>query len=258
MPDSIFERDADHWVPTEHAVGPWDPNALHGGAPASLFAHLFNSVEAPAPMDVARITVELLRPVPRSPLAVAVRVARPGRKVQLLEATMTAGDTDVARATAVRLRRAEMTVPERALDADPPPAPPEDATDLSRGPWVGFGRAHEIRIAEGRLGEGPTRCWFRLRYPVVGGTTPAPLERVMAASDFGNGISTALGFMDYVFINPDLTVYLHRQLEGEWVCLDARTSVEPSGIGMATSRLLDRRGAIGRAVQSLLIDPRPS
>jgi len=258
MPDSIFEPDGELWMPTEYAVGPWDPNALHGGAPAALFAHLIGAVEAPTAMDVARVTIELLRPVPRSPLAVAVSVIRPGRKVQLLEATMLAGDTEVARATALRIRRAEMAVPEKAQDNDPPPAPPEEAEDLSQAPWVGFGRAHEIRCAEGRLGEGPTRTWFRLRYPIVPGTILAPLERVMAAADFGNGVSSALGFLDYLFINPDLTVYLNRQPEGDWVGLDARTHVEPTGIGLAQSRLLDRRGAVGRAVQSLLIDPRQS
>ena len=127
---------------------------------------------------------------------------------------------------------------------------------MSRGPWVGFGKAHEIRLSEGWLGAGPTRCWFRLRHPLVPGEDPSPLSRVMAAADFGNGISSHLDFREHAFINPDLTVHLNRQPEDEWICLDARTEYGPNGIAVASSRLLDRRGDIGRSTQALLIDRR--
>ena len=96
--------------------------------------------------------------------------------------------------------------------------------------------------------------WFRLRVPVVGGEEPSPLQRVLVAADFGNGISSVLDYERFVFINPDLTIYLHRLPIGEWVCLEAVSRVEPQGIGLAESRLWDERGLIGRSLQSLLVD----
>jgi hypothetical protein len=58
----------------------------------------------------------------------------------------------------------------------------------------------------------------------------------------------------YQFINPDLTIYLPRQPIGEWIALESTTLPDPSGAGIAESRLYDECGPIGRSVQSLLID----
>src|SRR5438128_2083518 len=86
------------------------------------------------------------------------------------------------------------------------------------------------------------------------GEPTSPLCRVAAAADFGNGISWVLSRLEgYTFINPDLTIYLHRMPAGEWVCLEAATWPSPDGIGFCESRLWDERGLIGRALQSLLL-----
>jgi hypothetical protein len=85
---------------------------------------------------------------------------------------------------------------------------------------------------------------------------PTPLQRILVAADSGNGVSVALDWTSYLFINVDLSVHLHRMPEGEWVCLDAVTLPETNGIGMADTRLFDERGAIGRAAQTLLIAER--
>jgi len=90
---------------------------------------------------------------------------------------------------------------------------------------------------------------------VVDGETPSPVQRVVAAADFGNGISAELDFRTALFINPDLTVSLTRPPEGEWVCVDARTRFGAPGLGTAESVLWDVDGRIGRAVQDLLVEP---
>src|SRR5262249_19900489 len=79
---------------------------------------------------------------------------------------------------------------------------------------------------------------------------------VLVAADSGNGVSAALDWQRYLFINVDLSVHLHRMPEGEWVCLDAVTYPEPDGIGMADTRLLDERGPIGRSLQTVLVADR--
>ena len=90
--------------------------------------------------------------------------------------------------------------------------------------------------------------------PLLPGEEPTPLQRVLVAADSGNGVSAALDWRSYLFINVDLSVHLHRMPEGEWVCLDAVTLPERNGVGLADTALFDERGPIGRALQTLLVD----
>lgn len=212
-------------------------------------------------MFVARLTVELLRPVPISPLGTRVRFTRPGRKVQLVEASLLSGDIEVARCTGLRIRQAEIALPAN-LPSHVQPPPPSNGI-ASMPPWaasVGYRAFHsagvEHRFVAGSFEHpGAATDWIRLRVPLVDGEDTSPLSRVAAAADFGNGVSWVINRSDgFSFINPDLTVYLHRYPAGEWVCLDAVTYVEPHGVGLAESLLLDEQGPIGRAAQALLIE----
>lgn len=261
MPDALYVPDGALFVPTELTRGPWSPEAQHGGAPGALLAHCVEAFDGAEGMHVARITVELLRPVPITPLAVTTRWLRPGKKVQLVEAVLRAGDVDVARATALRIRRADLPLPSGLATAAPPPGPPAGRPSIP--PWAAVGwspvyhrDAVEHRFVAGSFEQaGPSTDWIRLRVPVVAGEAVYPLSRVLAAADFGNGISWILHRGEgWMFINPDLTVYLHRLPATEWVCLEASTAVEPHGVGLAESRLWDERGPIGRSLQSLLLD----
>jgi hypothetical protein len=95
-----------------------------------------------------------------------------------------------------------------------------------------------------------------MRVPIVAGEPVSPLQRAVAAADFGNGISASVSWDDYSFVNPELTVYLLREPAGEWVGLDSRTAIDARGIGLAESTLYDEQGAIGRALQSLYVSRR--
>ena len=265
--DHLYERDGQTFVPTELTAGPWSPEAQHGGPPSALLARAIESHEVggevPATgLHVARLTVEIMRPVPLAPLSVSTRTLRPGRKVQLVEATMTAGDTELCRAVGLRIRTAEIDLP--SFVATPPQAPPlPEGGDAVQAPadddqWTAFhNQAVEMRYAVGAFERmGPATVWIRLRVPVVAGEETTPLQRVAAVADFGNGVSATLPFDSYLFINPDLTIYLHRPAVGEWVCLDAVSYPEPNGVGLAESALSDSTGRIGRSLQSLLVDRR--
>ena len=97
---------------------------------------------------------------------------------------------------------------------------------------------------------------MRMRVPLVEGEQPGPLTRVLVAADSGNGISNVLDFHEYLFVNADLTVHLARYPAGEWVCLQAVTSVDQAGVGLADTALYDERSQIGRAAQSLFVSRR--
>ena len=116
--------------------------------------------------------------------------------------------------------------------------------------------AIEIRFVAGAFGGGPATAWFRLTSPLVAGEDPSPLQRLAAAGDFGNGISATLSWDDYLYINPDLTLYVEREPVGEWICLDSQTRIARDGVGVAESVLYDVHGRVGRATQALLVAPR--
>jgi acyl-Coa thioesterase superfamily protein/acyl-CoA thioesterase superfamily protein len=262
MPDALFRLDGDRWIPHELTRGPWAPNAMHGGPVAALMAHVLERVEAPLPMFPARLTIELMRPVPIVPLSVETRIVRPGKKVQWAEARLAADGAEVARATLLRIRDAEIPWPSRTAGGDTAlPFAGPDSSAVVRPPWTNdyppayHSTATEHRVLRGAWGElGPTTDWIRLRLPLVEGETPSPLVRVAAVADFGNGISSALPFESHRFINPDLTITLHRLPATEWVCLDAVTFPERHGVGVAESNLYDERGRIGHAAQTLLLE----
>jgi hypothetical protein len=243
-------------VPTGHARGPWDPGQLHGGAPAALVAE---AVKAEGYL-VARLTLDFLAPVPMAPLTVSARTTKDGRNLQLAEAELSTEERTVVRARAVRLRRGHVELP--PLDADVPPPGPQagrrDAFPVRDGHAEGFHlTAMDIRFLEDTgYGRGPARAWFRLARPLIDDEPASPLARTLAAADFGNGVSRVVDFEDYLFVNTDLTVHLHREPAGEWVLVDARTRLEPSGAGLAQSVLSDERGRLGLAAQSLFVAAR--
>jgi hypothetical protein len=257
---AIFERDGARYAPTPLARGPWNPRALHGGAPAALFATVCESHDPGPAAFVARLTVELMRPVPLAPLELAVRTIRPGRKVQWLEAMLSdESGQEVAHATVLRIRCAEVnTVGSAHPVVDPPPA--LDSVPDHNFPFgdaaVGFWNVHDVRLVSGDwLEPGPGVAWFRLRCPVIAGEPISPIARVGAAADFGSGVGNPVRTTAANAINPELTVHVHRHPAGEWVCLESGAWAQPHGVGMAETRLHDERGVIGRGVQSLIVEP---
>jgi hypothetical protein len=256
-PASIFERDGDAYTPTDAALSPWSDQQLHGGPPTMLLAREVERFPADQPMFVVRMTVELLRSVGRTPLAVRSRMVRPGRKVQLVEASLWNGEMEVARMTALRIRVGEVDVP---VNDDAPPRRGPDGLGPLTGSWRPGGAYHtlgiEVRANMAENAAAPGWCWFRLKLPVVPGEEPTPLQRVCAAADFPNGISFVVSPLETMFVNPDLTIYVHRLPVGEWVLCDARTWLERHGTGMAEGTLYDFTGRIGRSLQGLLVERR--
>lgn len=218
----------------------------------------------PGPRELAlvRLTVEFLRPVPLAPLAMALEVVRPGRRAQLVQASLTAEGREVARATGLRLAR----VPEATGDpvgAAPTTVPgPESARPVSftlsgRSEPSFAGQAMEMRFVDGGARPGPATVWMRLAVDLVEGEPTPPVARAAATADFGNGVGAALDFERHVFVNADLSLYLHRPPAGEWVCLaGAHTEIARGEGAVAYSDLHDERGPIGRAAQGLVVGVR--
>jgi hypothetical protein len=245
----------ERWRATVHTTGPWDPGSQHGGPPSALLARAMERLAPREEMVVARVTVEILGAVPVGELALQARVARPGRSVELLEAVLSAGGRDVARASAWRVRRTSGVAVAPRTSA--PPALPAHAWSGVPEGWVdGYLSAVEWRVVDGGFDRpGPCTAWTRLLHPLVPDEEPTGLQRVLAVADSGNGLSSELPTR-WLFINPELSVHLHREPVGEWVCVDAVTTVSDGGAGLATTRLSDRSGPVGVGAQSLLVAQR--
>jgi len=255
----FFAVDGERFVPSASARGPWSARHQHGGPPAALLARAF-ARQAGAGAQIARLTFDFLRPVPLAPLTVATRVVRAGAKVQRLAGSVLAEEgAAVIEATCLVMRVApdSVAVPPETLA---PPAPPAESAPFEL-PFMsgdeGYHRAVEWRLAKGTWGRGPVAVWLRLRVALVAGETPtSPLECLVAATDSASGVAVVVDPAAATFVNGDLTIALHRGPVGEWTCLDAATTGERHGIGLARARLWDTAGLVGRSLQTLLLEPR--
>jgi acyl-CoA thioesterase len=266
MDESIFIAEGDRFLPTEQARGPWDPRALHGGAPAALMTAAFERHTPGEELRIGRLSFEFLRPIPLAPLQLRTRILRPGRRVQELLGELYAGEELIVRGAALRVQEvpgsAHAAVPPLALSEAPAslPAPAEGkpvrfALDGSSEESFAAS-AMEMRWLSDPSTPGPGRVWMRLRHPLVPGEPLTALARLAATADFGNGVSASLPFERFLFINADLTIHLQRPPSGEWIGLDARTLLHGGGSGLAEGVLHDEHGPLGRSFQTLVIQER--
>jgi hypothetical protein len=244
---------------TDLTRGPWHSDHQHGGPPIGLVARSIERAAAALGLThIARLTANLLRPVPITELRVEVETDYAGRNVAHFSARLTAGGKELARCTAVAQREAALDFPPDLAGHPLPQAPRSiEQSRAERFPFstemTGYQDLIESRTAEGAMFRGPSAVWFRMRYPLVAGEETSALQRVAVAADSGNGISAILDPRRHIFVNSDLTINLLRQAQGEWICIDARTLLGPNGGGLAEARIFDAQGLIGRSTQSLAI-----
>lgn len=256
---------ADVYRSTPLANAGWYEEGQHGGAFASLVAgHVESQVPTLAEMQINRLTVEIFRVIPLVDLRIETEILREGKRIQSVEARIyDPDDVLLSVATIQRLRVADLRIPD---DAAPPslelPGPREiqgevgDAWGVGESGKIMFHRhAMEVREIYGGFAElGPGAVWMRLTVPIVAGRATTPLQRAVATGDFGNGVSRALDYNEWVFMNPDLTIHIARYPEGEWVALAAESAYGNLGRGVAAGTLWDTNGWLGRSTQSLYLD----
>jgi hypothetical protein len=284
VPSTFFEpAGPDTYVATAATAGPWSPDAQHGGPPSALAARALEVHEADERQRLARVAIDILRPVPVGKISVKTRTVRPGRRVALIEAVLEADGQEVMLARGWRIERPPAgTVPEMSDGAIPAPIPSDGAGGLPpifNGPRHGYLAAIEWRFltadapgaanesadpaaslfpAAGRdSGLAPVRAtWSRPSIPLLPGEGLSAMSRALLVADSGSGVGAALPPAEFIFINVDLTVVLPRDPDGEWILLEPSTTIGPDGTGLTTTRLSDPSGAFGIGCQTLLVAPR--
>jgi hypothetical protein len=247
-------------------AGPWFPDAQHMGPPSALLVRALERRSGRDDVRLARLTVEVLGKVPVGALELRARVARAGRTIELVTAELAAPDPAsgttraVARATGwfhgVVDTTEVATVPGTTMPALP--GREQGRTRPIPDGWLpGYLTSVDWRWLDGGLDEpGPGRAWGRVLPQVVAGEEPSPTQRLAAVADSTNGAASRLDLREWLFVNTDLTLHLHRAPQGEWTGLDADSVIGPEGSGTAYSVLHDEAGPVGRAAQALTVRPR--
>lgn len=257
MAEAFFFRSPSGFLATEATRGPWDERHQHAGPSSGLLGRALEQFQPREGSRIVRLTIDILRPVPIAEIEVDVSLARGGKRVELLDAVARAEGEDVLRARAWRMRTAALAVAEPERAPLPPPEAGKVEPFFAIAADVGYHTHMDWRFIRGAFRElGPATAWLRMGVPLVAGEEPSPLVRVLVAADSGNGVSCSLDPARYLFINTDLNVFLHRTPEGEWIGMDSESRVEPTGIGLTTTVLHDRGGAVGLALQTLFIAER--
>jgi len=259
LPAALYERTQDgRFAATELTRGPWSSKHQHAGPPAALLARAIEEASALEDGQTARLSFDILGPVPIAPLSIRAGVLRPGRRVEQVEGELSDGERVVMRVTAWRLQKAESRK-QRVGDVDPPPGPEtgEPGRFYFWKDEIAYRDALEWSFVEGQFDvPGPATVWTRVRVPLVAGEGITPLERLLVMADAASGVSAALDWAKWSFVNIDLGIHLLRPPAGEWMAMDARTAIGPTGMGLCTSQLFDTGGAVGASTQSLLVTSR--
>lgn len=256
---------------TEATTSPWDAAAQHGGPPTALLAVCLDDAYGRPGLRVARISMDFLGPLPRAEVRVQTSLLRPGKRAQLSEATLHAGDRPVAVARVWHLAaNAETHADDNGNHADngnhtdadtEPTAPPDDLPAPQQQRYFGgdsdwgYGRAIEWRMVSGGFNRhaGAGDVWTRLRIPLIAGRPLDGLARFAVVADSANGLSAPLSFSEWLFIPPGVTMHLHRHPVGEWVRLTAKSDRGDAGIGLTEGTLADAVGRCGTVTQPLLV-----
>jgi hypothetical protein len=265
LPSALYVPADDGFTATALTIGPWDPGFQHAGPPAALLAREVERAGGIRGGQPVRLAYDILGPVPVGPVRVRAEVLRPGRRIELVQAVLDAGDDrPLMRVTAWRMRVSEgglaaaPGVPEPpvpAMPAAPEASLPEEATFFSEE--IAYHRALEWRFAAGTFnGPGPAAAWTRPVCALVEGEPMTPLEHLLVMTDAASGISAMLDWNSATFANVDLSVALLRAPRGEWMGMDAATHLGGSGAAQCFAALFDADGYLGRSSHALFVEPR--
>lgn len=259
-PLGIDADGTERFASTFRTEGPWSSTMQHGSPPAALLTRALERHESRPGARLARLTVELLGPVPVADVAVRARVDRPGRRVELvtaeLEAQTPRGVRTVARAAGWRITTGDST----PVATEEPVVPPPAADEL---PWHyeffgnGFVDSVEMRAVRDEVDAptGPRRRWVRTAHPLVAGETDSPAVVLVLAADLANGIGARTDPWAWTFLNTDLTLHITRLPEGEWICVEAEAAIGSDGVGLTRAHLYDEKGRVATGAQILEVRP---
>ncbi|MDA2894488.1 thioesterase family protein [Mycolicibacterium sp. BiH015] len=261
----LVERDdprGERFSASEHVISTWG-SSMQNAAPVS--ALLVRAIEHCAPRDdarLSRVVIDLLGAVPvGDELWVQARVERPGRRIELLSADMTAPGPDgtprrVASASAWRFQRSEaVSLPDTPVEPMRPVTEghrrlPDDGSDRT------YIQSLDWRWLNDILHSVQAECWAMPLVDLVAGETMTPAQRLFSVADVANGMGSRLDPSQYTFLNTDLAVHIHRMPEGTWIGVRSESHYGADGVGMSRGMLFDECGPVAAIQQAQLVRSR--
>jgi hypothetical protein len=242
---------------TSHVGGAWATHEQHIAPALGLLVHAVErdrDARRGNRLVLGRLSFDILGTIPIDVVDTAVRVIRPGRTVELVEATLSHGGRAAVLARAWLLQPGNTGhLAGAALPRIPPPAgmSPWDGASVWPG---GFITSVDVRRRE--LEPGRAAFWVRASVPLIAGEEVSGLASAAGLFDIANGMAVRVSPRDVAFPNLDLTAHLFRQPGGGWVGFDTTVSFGPDGLGLTSSVLHDTHGPIGTMSQILTVRPR--
>lgn len=258
MIDCLYRRlhsdgDVQVFASTDGTRSNWDSEIQHGSPPLALMTKLIEEHAEGSSLRIGRLTLDILGAIPVAPMRVRAWTLRPGARIAQVCAEMVPDGTDraVARVTAWLLATSDTS--DVATDRHPPLA---EGTPVSN-PHAWMGAPGYLEAVSWRKQEtasaASAEVWMSPLVPLVDNEPVSGTQRLAMVVDSANGVGAALDPDEFLFMNTDTTVHLHRVPTGNDFALRARASIGPDGVGVTTADLFDRRGFVGTSAQTLLV-----
>ena len=252
---SYFKRAGEHtFLATDHVSGAWDTSTQHIAPALGLLAHAVESDRDQRRSDrlaIGRLSYDILGTLPVDLVEITVSVVRPGRTIELVEATLSHHGRDAVRLRAWLLQPGDTTAV--AATTLPAIAPPDEmaAWDPSTVWPGGFIASAEVR--RDQVAPGRAAFWVRTPVPLLEDEEVSRLASAAGLFDIANGMTVRADPAQVAFPNIDLTAHLFAEPRGDWVGFDTTVSFGAGGLGLTSSVLHDVHGPIGTMSQALTI-----
>jgi acyl-CoA thioesterase len=252
---SYFKRlDERRFLATHEVSGAWDIDRQHIAPALGLLAHtveLDRDRRRTDRLRIGRLSYDILGTVPVDAVEVGVRVVRPGRTIELVEASLRHDDRDIVLLRAWLVQGGDN---QRVAGTTLPgiPAPSDLATWDPTTVWPGgFIASAEVRRDQDEPGR--ARFWVRSRTALLDGEPVSDLVRFATLLDIANGMTVRAEPGDVAFPNVDLTAHFFEEPRGDWVGFDTSVSFGTSGLGLTSSVIHDQHGPVGTSAQALTV-----
>ncbi len=253
---TFFVKEDNFFIGTPAARGPWSELHCHAGPVTGLIAreaeHLVGSSK-----QLTRLSANFMRPLPLDGIRLEGNVTRDGR--QLATSTVSVFDRSnnlCAIGSCVHLATGQLSnLPTAQIQK-------VDFENSKPGRFPSIAKIHdeeyfadyiEVSFPEGENNEpGPTTLMIKAPGLILN-EPPSPFQTLCPLADCGNGISRNGEISEFRFMNPDITIAMHRCPESEWLASDAISFWETTGIGLAKATIFDDKGPVASVLQTLLI-----